>query len=277
MTVPLLLDVEVSLPMSNSEASLPRVAVITGASSGIGQATAIRLARDFDHLLLHAASNLQGLHQLAKRLEEKGTQIRMVLQDFSDPQVDEEIVRTAFGWRGRVDAWVQAAGADVLTTNWKSKTFTKKLDRLWQVDVRSSLCLAKSVAEKMSNQTSSEHGLPSIALIGWDQAWNGMEGDSGIYFAATKGAIMSSTASLAKTFGPKVRINCAAPGWIQTAWGISASASWQSRAVGESCLARWGTAEDVASAIAFLCSAEASFINGQILNINGGWQPYFTK
>ncbi len=109
-----------------------------------------------------------------------------------------------------------------------------------------------------------------ILNMGWDQAATGMEGDSGEMFAATKGAVMAFTRSLAKSLAPHVRVNCLAPGWIQTEWGATASEAWQQRAVAEALLDRWGTAEDVAKVARFLASDDASFITGQILDINGG-------
>ena len=112
----------------------------------------------------------------------------------------------------------------------------------------------------------------TIVTIGWDQAETGMEGDSGQLFAATKGAVMAATRSLAKSFAPQVRVNCVAPGWIRTAWGEQASEAWQRRAVRESMLGRWGTPEDVAHAVRWLVSPAAGFVTGQIVNVNGGWR-----
>jgi 3-oxoacyl-[acyl-carrier protein] reductase len=106
--------------------------------------------------------------------------------------------------------------------------------------------------------------------MGWDQANTGMAGDSGEFFAAVKGAVMSATRSLAKSLAPQVRVNCIAPGWIRTEWGQQASEEWQDRAKRESLLARWGEPEDVARVACFLVSPAASFINGQIISINGG-------
>ncbi len=205
----------------SSHRPLPRVAVVTGASSGIGRAVAGKLAEQFDHIVLHAATNLSGLQSLAKELASKGVQSRCILQDLSNESLLGTLVECAFSWYGHIDCWVHAAGADVLTTHWKDRTFAEKFDRLWEVDVRGSLCTARTVAQRMFNQNR-DHGLsssclPSIVLIGWDQAEHGMEGDSGIFFAATKGAIMAATRSLAMNFGPHVRVNCVAPGWIQTA------------------------------------------------------------
>jgi 3-oxoacyl-[acyl-carrier protein] reductase len=109
-----------------------------------------------------------------------------------------------------------------------------------------------------------------ILNMGWDQAETGMEGDSGEMFAAVKGAIMAFSRSLAKSLAPAVRVNCLAPGWIKTAWGQGASEAWQDRARRESLLGRWGTPEDVARVARFLVSPAASFVNGQVVSINGG-------
>ena len=72
------------------------------------------------------------------------------------------------------------------------------------------------------------------------------------------------------TVAPHVRVNCVAPGWIKTAWGSESSDYWDNRARDESLLGRWGTAEDVANTIGWLADADAEFINGQCINVNGG-------
>ena len=97
-----------------------------------------------------------------------------------------------------------------------------------------------------------------------------MEGDSGELFGAIKGGVMAFTKSLALSLAPEVRVNCLAPGWIRTAWGEEAPSEWQQRVLREVPLGRWGTPEDIARTARFLLSDEASFISGQVVNINGG-------
>ena len=130
--------------------------------------------------------------------------------------------------------------------------FDAKLDLLWAVDVVATIRLCRAVGRRMKAQG---HG--SIVTMGWDQAETGMEGDSGELFAATKGAVMAFTRSLALSLAPEVRVNGLAPGWIRTAWGETASAAWQDRVLRETPLARWGTPEDVARVACFLVGPAA--------------------
>jgi 3-oxoacyl-[acyl-carrier protein] reductase len=136
---------------------------------------------------------------------------------------------------------------------------------LWSVDVASTIRLCRDVGRRMVLQ-----GSGSILTMGWDQAETGMEGDSGELFAATKGAILAFTRSLALSLAPKVRVNALAPGWIKTAWGQHASEAWHDRVIEETPLARWGTPEDVAAVACFLVSDAAGFITGQVVRVNGG-------
>ena len=171
------------------------------------------------------------------------------------------------GWNcfDGVDIWVNNAGTDTLTGEAAQWSFDKKLAELWAVDVRATMQLSRLIGQRMQGRG---HGV--IINMGWDQAERGMAGDSGELFAAIKGAVMAFSKSLALSLAPKVRVLCLAPGWIRTAWGDQASASWQERVIRETPLARWGTPEDVAQAVRWLASPAAAYMTGQIIRINGG-------
>lgn len=241
-----------------------QAAVVTGSSSGIGRAIALELARAGADLLIHARSNRAGADETAKEIRALGRHATVVMADLSDPADQEELVRAAWSWRP-IDAWFNNAGADVLTGDAANWTFEQKLAALWNVDVVATLRLSRAVGALMR-----ERGHGAIVNMGWDQAEIGMAGDSGEFFAATKGAVMAATRSLAKSLAPEVRVNCLAPGWIRTEWGEHASSEWQQRARKESLMSRWGTAADVAHAACFLASPAAEFVNGQIIAVNGG-------
>jgi len=188
-----------------------------------------------------------------------------LMADLADRAAGDALVESAWDLWGGLDAWLQVAGADTLTGPASKQSFDAKLDQLWAVDVAATIRLCRRVGRKMVAQG---HG--SIVTTGWDQAETGMEGDSGELFAATKGAILAFTRSLALSLAPQVRVNALSPGWIKTAWGDTASSPWQDRVLRETPLARWGTPDDVASAARFLVGPSSSFLTGQILRVNGG-------
>jgi 2-amino-4-hydroxy-6-hydroxymethyldihydropteridine diphosphokinase len=239
-------------------------AMVTGATGGIGKATALALAGLGADILIFARDKTKA-NALACELTKFGRRCYPFIADLTDPRgFDSFVDHVWLKWQG-VDVLVNIAGADVLTGPAKDWTFDKKLLALWTLDVETSVRLSRGFGEQMQRR-----GRGVIIDIGWDQAETGMEGDSGQLFAATKGAVMAFTKSLAKTLAPAVRVNCVAPGWIKTAWGESASAEWQQRVLSETPLRRWGTPEDVANTICWLASPAAAYVTGQVIRVNGG-------
>ena len=244
-----------------------RTALVTGSSRGIGRAVALELARAGARVAVHGRTRA-GAEEVAGLLAAVGKHAGTFLANLSDPNGCESLVADVTAALPKIDTFVMVAGADVLTGEPAQWGFERKLAELLQVDVRGTMLLSRAFGRWMRDR---EGG--AIVTIGWDQAATGMEGDSGELFAATKGAVMAFTKSLAKSLAPKVRVNCVAPGWVRTAWGAGASEAWQRRAVRESVLGRWGEPEDIAAAVHWLVSPQAAFVTGQIVNINGGWRP----
>lgn len=245
--------------------------VVTGASSGIGRAIAVRLATaGASRVVVHYRGNRAGATETGQRVRAAGATPLLLQADLGSDDDRRRLHDQAWQQLGRVDVWVHNAGVDVLTGAAAGGSFEDKLQALWQVDVHGTICLARSVADAMLQQP--ERDTPaSMLFIGWDQALYGMEGDAGQMFGPVKAAVMAFSVNLAQTLAPRVRVNCIAPGWIRTAWGATASQAWQQRAVQQSLMGTWGTPRDVAEAAAYLSSPAARFITGQILNVNGGW------
>lgn len=248
------------------------VAVVTGASGGIGRAIALEFAAAGADVVIHGRRKVAA-ETVAAEVEKLGRKAKVILLDLAEPQSHEKLVSEAWDWQGGVQIWVNSAGADVLTGEAGRWPFERKLEALWKVDVLATVNISRLIGDMLYQRTLRGYAPAGVILnIGWDQATHGMAGESGQMFGCIKGAVMSFTQSLAQSLAPHVRVNCLAPGWIKTSWGEKASDYWQERAKSESLADRWGTPEDVARAARFLASPAAEFITGQIINVNGGYR-----
>ena len=248
-----------------------KVALVTGASGGIGRAIALELAIGGAAVLLHAHRRVAVAQDLCDTLIHQGAVAQVVQADLADPQQRAAFVEEAWQWRDGVDICVNNAGVDVLTGENAALPFSQRLEKLWQVDVLGTMEISRAMGTRMVECAATDCD-QVILNMGWDQAAQGMAGESGEMFGAVKAAVMAFSQSLAASLAPHVRVNCLAPGWIKTAWGEVTSEYWQQRAKGEALLGRWGTPEDVAKVARFLASPAAGFVTGQIIPINGGFR-----
>ena len=252
-----------------SQSFADTTAVVTGASSGIGQAIAVALARGgASRMLIHYRRNQSGAEQTADLIRQFGCEPTLFAADISEPHDAHRLVDHAWRELGPIQTWVNNAGADVLTGDAKDWDFETKLRRLLDVDVAGTVLLSRLVADRMREQGSQSP--PSMVFIGWDQASGGMEGDAGQLFAPVKAAVAAFAASLAQEHTSNIRVNTVAPGWIRTSWGESTSEYWDRRAKEQSLIGRWGTPEDVARAVMFVADPANSFIQGEMINVGGG-------
>jgi 3-oxoacyl-[acyl-carrier protein] reductase len=239
-------------------------ALVTGSTSGIGRAIALEFAAAGAEVIIHGR-NAAAAEAVSAELRALGRRGPIILADLRTAEECLRLVRGAWEESGGLDIWVNNAGVDTLTGEAGHWPFPRKLSELLTLDVTATVLLAREVGQRMKTR-----GDGVLLNMGWDQAETGMEGDSGQLFAASKGAVMAFSKSLALTLAPEVRVNCLAPGWIQTAWGQKASETWQERVRRETPLGRWGTPQDVAAVARWLVSPAAAYITGQIIRVNGG-------
>ena len=239
-------------------------AVVTGASSGIGRATAVAMAAAGARVGIGYWHSADAARELAAQLGE--ARCPMLAADLSSADGCAAIVRDAFAALGGVDVWVNNAGADILTGEAARWSLEDKLDALLDLDLRATIRCSRLVAGRMATA-----GGGTILNMGWDRAAvHGMAGDDAQLHSAVKAGVLGFSKSLARSVAPAVRVNVLCPGWIETAYGAGADPDVYAQIVDETPLRRWGTPEDVAGAAVWLASPAAAFITGQAVNVNGG-------
>lgn len=243
-----------------------KVVLVTGASSGIGQAIATACARAGADLAITYRSNREGADQTASQVRAAGRRCETLAADISRPE-DVSSLAAELGDRfRRVDVWINNAGADILTGAGARLSRLAKLDLLLAVDVRGTMLASWAAVDLFRAQQTG--GL--IINMSWDHVIQGMAGENPILYSAAKGAVMSFSKSLARDAAPDIRVNILAPGFIETAFGAEADADWQREVEDRTPLRRWGRPEDVAGAAVYLASDDAAFLTGQMIMVNGG-------
>jgi 3-oxoacyl-[acyl-carrier protein] reductase len=240
-------------------------AVVTGASSGIGRAIAELFAREGAELVISYCRNLAGAEQALAAIDAAGRRAWAVQADVSQADQVHRLVDEAFARLGAVDVWVNNAGTDILTAQAAGLSETEKLQRALDVDLRGTVLCCWAAAERLKAQ-----GWGVILNLSWDHALVGAPGRLAEIYAAAKGGILSFSKSLARSFAPQVRVNVLAPGWITTAFAEALPETRQRRIAESTPLRRWGAPEDVARAALFLASADAEFLTGATMLVNGG-------
>jgi len=243
-----------------------RTVLVTGASSGIGRAIALAAARAGADVALTYRGNEAGAREVEGEIAGLGRRVVVLRLDLADEDSVNAVGPAARAALGRIDAWVNNAGADILTGDRASLSRVEKLDVLLSVDLRGTMLASWQAAELLASQP--EGGV--IINMSWDHVLTGMAGATQQLFSAAKGGVLSFSKSLARTVAPRVRVNILAPGWIETSFGASANEGWRQEIAKSTPLKRWGVPDDVAGAAVFLASPAAAFLTGHTLLVGGG-------
>jgi 3-oxoacyl-[acyl-carrier protein] reductase len=242
-----------------------QVAVVTGASRGIGRAIALTLAREGARVVVNYIRSHGHAEAVVAEIRAAGGEALTARADVSRAAEVDGLLEAALDAYKRVDTWVNNAGADILTGEARTWPAERQWDEVMAVDLKGTWLCSRTAAEAMRR---GEGGV--IVNFSWDHVAHGMGNATAAIYAAAKGGVAAMSRSLAREFAPEVRVNVVAPGWIRTEWLDGAGAEVQHRVAEATPLGRPGTPDDVAGAVAFLASAEAKFITGQTLAVNGG-------
>ena len=239
---------------------------MTGASSGIGRAIAERFAAEGAVVLLTHRASPERAREVADAIAARGGRALVRQADLATREACERLVAEACEELGRVDVWVNNAGADVVTGEAVAWDWERKLDLLLAVDLKGTIACSYAIGEVMREQ---ERG-GAIVNMSWDHVTSGMAGENPQLFSAVKGGVLAFSKSLGRSLAPAVRVNVLSPGWIETAFGEHADPEFHRSVAQHTPLERWGRPEDVAAAALYLASPEAAFVTGQAINVNGG-------
>jgi 3-oxoacyl-[acyl-carrier protein] reductase len=241
-------------------------AVVTGASSGIGRAIAETFAAQGATVLLTHRASPERAGEVADAVAARGGRALVAQADLGTREACERLVAQARDELGRLDVWVNNAGADVLTGEAAAWDWERKLDTLLAVDLKGTIACSYAAGEVMRGQ---ERG-GTIVNMSWDHVATGMAGDDPQLFSAVKGGVLAFSKSLARALAPDVRVNVLSPGWIETSFGEQVDREFHRSVAEATPLGRWGRPQDVADAALYLASREAAFVTGQAINVNGG-------
>jgi 3-oxoacyl-[acyl-carrier protein] reductase len=239
---------------------------VTGASSGIGRAIAETFAAQGATVLLTHRASRERAREVAEAITARGGRALVAQADLSTREACERLVAQAREELGRLDVWVNNAGADVLTGEAAAWEWERKLDALLAVDLKGTVACSYAAGEVMRGQ---ERG-GTILNMSWDHVTTGMAGDDPQLFCAVKGGVLAFSKSLARALAPDVRVNVLCPGWIETSFAEHADREFHRSVAKATPLGRWGRPQDVADAALYLASPEAAFVTGQAINVNGG-------
>jgi 3-oxoacyl-[acyl-carrier protein] reductase len=235
------------------------VAIVTGAGRGIGLAIARKLAENGAHLVIADMANQE---EAAAEIQKMGVQALPLAVDVSNETAVNDMVKKAVDAYGKIDILVNNAG--ITRDGLIMRMGADLWDLVLNINLRGVFLCSKAVVRHMMSARSGK--IVNIASV------VGIMGNAGqVNYAASKAGVIGFTKSLAREVGSRnIQVNAVAPGFIQTPMTDKLTEEQKKNITQNLPLSRFGTPEDVANAVTFLCSPAASYITGHVLCVDGG-------
>ena len=239
-----------------------KIAVVTGGSRGIGRATCVALAQAGAHVLVNFRSNEEAAAQTLRLVEEAGGRGELLGFDVADPESVDVIIKDAAKRHGQIDILVNNAGISV--DQLLLRVSSKDLETTWATNINGAIYCAKAcIRSMMRNKWGRIINVSSVV------AESGNAGQ--VVYSSSKAALLGMTRSLAREYASRgITVNAVAPGFIETDMTADLPDAARQGIIDQTPLGRIGSPDEVAAAVVFLASEEASYITGQVLRVNGG-------
>lgn len=238
-----------------------KVAIVTGASRGIGAAIAERLARDGFKIVINYSGEAAPAEVLARKIEDKGGRALTAKADVSNTDAVRQMFDAAEAAFGGIDILVNNAGIMMLSS--LAESTDALFDRQIAVNLRGTFNTLREAARRLHD---------GGRIVNFSTSVVGLKLENYGIYAATKAAVETLTAILSKELrGRSITVNAVAPGPTATNLFLTGKSNEQIASMARmNPLERLGTPQDIASAVAFLAGPDGSWINGQVLRANGG-------
>lgn len=237
-----------------------KTAFISGASRGIGEAIAITLSKEYNVVINYANSEV-GAKEVLSKLDASG-QHHMIKCDVSNSEEVKNMMDEIQKKYGHIDIVVNNAG--ITKDNLLLRMSEEEFDDVISINLKGTYNCIRHVARIMMKQRYGK--IVNMASV------VGLVGNMGqVNYAASKGGVIAMTKSVAKELAPRgINVNAIAPGFIQTAMTDKLGEDVQTAAKSSIPMNHFGSVEDVANVVKFLCSDDANYITGQVIAVDGG-------
>jgi 3-oxoacyl-[acyl-carrier protein] reductase len=243
---------------------MDKCVLVTGGSRGIGEAVAREFASKGYDVIINFKNSVDRAEKLKEELEaEYGVSVMLAQADITDEVSVENMIDDIVTELGKIDVLVNNAGI-VIDREFEDRTLQDWKETL-NVNLIAPFLLTKLVGSEMVKQ---EHG--SIVNISSTNGINTYYPTS-VDYDASKAGLISLTYDSAVQFAPYVRVNCVAPGWVDTEMNDELPEDFVKSETERILVKRFAEPEEIAKAVYFLASEDASFINGTVLKVDGGW------
>ena len=238
--------------------------LITGGTRGIGEAISREFAKKGYNLIINYIKSKEKAEKLKNELEEKyNIEVLTVQADLADEKEIKNMVDIALNKFGKIDVLVNNAGIII------DKEFEEKTIEDWKqtlnINLIAPFILTKLIGKEMVKNKSG--AIINISSINGINTYH----PSSVDYDASKSGLISLTFDSAVEFSPYVRINCIAPGWVDTEMNKDLSEDYVKEEIERILVRRFGRPEEIAKVATFLASDDASFINSTVIKVDGGW------